>query len=137
MELTHVRLLVDDFPACFRFYRDKLGLSLQIGEENGVYAEFQTTPGILSIFRRDLMDAAIGQRGTPERGSDRVVITLDVGNVDEAFERLGKRGVEFIVGPTDRPEWFLRTAHLRDPDDNLIELYENMPMEEHDHEHQH
>jgi hypothetical protein len=25
--LTHVRLLVDDFPACFRFYRDVLGLT--------------------------------------------------------------------------------------------------------------
>ncbi len=130
MEVTHIRLLVDRFPECFRFYRDGLGFAPQFGEEDGVYAEFQTAPAILSIFRRELMDAAIGQRHDPGRGTDRVLITIDVGNVDETYETLRKRGVEFVAGPTDRPDWFLRTAHLRDPDGNLIELYENVPMEE-------
>jgi catechol 2,3-dioxygenase-like lactoylglutathione lyase family enzyme len=27
MNLTFVRLLVDDFPACFRFYRDVMGFT--------------------------------------------------------------------------------------------------------------
>ena len=31
MKLTHVRLLVTDFPACFRFYRDVMGLTATWG----------------------------------------------------------------------------------------------------------
>jgi catechol-2,3-dioxygenase len=33
MELTQVRLIVSDFPACFRFYRDVLGLKPQFDDE--------------------------------------------------------------------------------------------------------
>jgi predicted enzyme related to lactoylglutathione lyase len=32
MRLTHVRLLVDDFAACFRFYRDVAGLAPTFGD---------------------------------------------------------------------------------------------------------
>ena len=39
------------------------------------------------------------------------------------MRRCGQKGVEFAVGPTDRPDWYLRTAHFRDPEGNLIELY--------------
>jgi lactoylglutathione lyase len=33
VRLTHVRLLVDDYDACFRFYRDMLGLEPTFGDE--------------------------------------------------------------------------------------------------------
>ena len=35
MKLTHVRLLVNDFDACFRFYRDVMGFQVQWGDEGG------------------------------------------------------------------------------------------------------
>ena len=40
MKLTHVRLLVDDAPACFRFYRDVIGLTPTWGTEAEGYADF-------------------------------------------------------------------------------------------------
>ncbi|MFE4603763.1 VOC family protein, partial [Kitasatospora indigofera] len=39
MELTQVRLLVDDFGSCFRFYRDVLGLTPQQDDESGPYGK--------------------------------------------------------------------------------------------------
>jgi hypothetical protein len=41
MQLTHVRLLVEDFDVCFRFYRDVLGFTVTWGAEGDGYADFQ------------------------------------------------------------------------------------------------
>ncbi|MCL4490146.1 MAG: VOC family protein [Chloroflexi bacterium] len=45
MRLTHVRLLVADFDACFRFYRDAIGFQVLWGKEGGGYADFQAGEG--------------------------------------------------------------------------------------------
>ncbi len=45
---TYNRLLVSDFPATFRFYRDILGFKPLFGEESDVYVEFETG-GLLSL----------------------------------------------------------------------------------------
>ena len=37
MELAQVRLLVTDFPACYRFYSEVLGLKPQSGAAEGPY----------------------------------------------------------------------------------------------------
>ena len=41
MKLTHVRLLVNDFDVCFRFYRDVMGFHVQWGAEGGGLRGFQ------------------------------------------------------------------------------------------------
>jgi lactoylglutathione lyase len=42
---------------------------------------------------------------------------------DEVCARLKDKGVVFFNEPHDRKEWNARVAHLRDPDGNVIELY--------------
>jgi len=49
--------------------------------------------------------------------------------VDGTDRRLSADGVEFVAGPTDHPEWRIRTAHLRDPDGTLVEINEPLPRE--------
>jgi hypothetical protein len=50
MKLSQVRLLVDDFPGCFRFLRDALGLECTSGGEDvrdpdgNMFELFQTIP---------------------------------------------------------------------------------------------
>lgn len=41
MKLKFVRLLVDDFPACFRFYRDVMRFTPTFGDEHDGYADFE------------------------------------------------------------------------------------------------
>ena len=68
MQLNSVRLLVDRFDACFRFYRDVLGLEPVWGEEGGRYADFKAGDGtLIALFRRALMAEAVG---TEDRPSD-------------------------------------------------------------------
>lgn len=54
----HIRLLVDDFPACFRFYRDIIGLTPRFGSEDDVYTEFSAGDHVVALYRRDLMAEA-------------------------------------------------------------------------------
>jgi catechol 2,3-dioxygenase-like lactoylglutathione lyase family enzyme len=53
---------------------------------------------------------------------DNHTVILRVPDVDKAFEELRRKDVTFITEPQDRSDWGIRTAHLRDPDGNLIEL---------------
>lgn len=130
MKWTHVRLLVDDYPACYAFYRDVMNFKPRFDGENSVYAEFETGEITFSLYRRDMMDAAIGVPHQDTRGEDRVLLWFAVDNVDRTVETLKAKGIRLVAPPTDRPQWGLRTAHFRDPDSNLIEIGHDIPMSE-------
>ena len=125
MRLTHVRLLVSDMGASFRFYKDTLGLPTS-WEENPGYAEFEVGPDTaLAIFPRAEMAEAVELRPA---GGDGAVVVLAVEDVDAAVEELRARGA-VLDPPFDRPDWGIRTAHVRDPDGNLVELYHDIAWE--------
>jgi lactoylglutathione lyase len=126
--LTHVRLLVTDFPACFRFYRDVLGFEALWGEEGGRYADFKVGDAIVALYDRRLMAEAVGTAGKPVEveAQDRVLLVFAVEDVDAAYDQLKARGIKFVTEPQDRPDWGIRTAHFRDPDGNLIEIYRDL-----------
>jgi catechol 2,3-dioxygenase-like lactoylglutathione lyase family enzyme len=126
MYLSQVRLLVSDFDVSFRFYRDVLRLRAAMGAEGEGYAEFVTgdDASAIALLDRQQMAAAVGDLGDTTARSDRFNLCLNVENVDAAAKQLRQRGVQFVTEPTDRPDWMGRTAHFRDPDGNLIELYQ-------------
>jgi catechol 2,3-dioxygenase-like lactoylglutathione lyase family enzyme len=61
--------------------------------------------------------APVGGPGTPAR----MMITLQVDDVDATCDRLRARGVELLNGPLDRP-WGPRTAAFADPSGHCWEL---------------
>ncbi len=122
MKLNHVRLLVRDYAAAFRFWRDVIGLPVVFGDEAGGYADFDTGGAILAIFdERAMAAAAATSRG--ESGRDVAVLVVGVDSVDDTYRRLGERGVQLVGPPTDQPDWGIRVAHFRDPEGNLCEIY--------------
>lgn len=126
--LTHVRLLVQDYPACFRFYRDVLDFEVAWGEEHGQYADFRAGDATLALYKRELMAEAVGTSDRPADvdAQDRAALIFEIEDVDAAWEQLKARGVRFVTEPQDRPDWGIRTAHFRDPDGNLIEIYRDL-----------
>jgi catechol 2,3-dioxygenase-like lactoylglutathione lyase family enzyme len=133
MRLTHIRLLVTDYDVCFRFYRDVMGLEVTWGAEGEGYADFKAAEGIaLALFGRKDQAEAVGTTNLPEdaEAQDRVALIFDVEDVDTRVADLKARGASFVTDPQDRPDWGIRTAHLRDPDGNLIELVSSIPRGE-------
>ena len=121
----HIRLLVSDFPACFRFYRDVLGFTPTFGAEDDVYADFNTGGQGIALFQRELMAEAVG---ADAGGSvaDAVVLVLATPHVDAAADALRAKGGLLVSEPADRLDWSIRTAHFRDPAGHLIEI--NCPL---------
>lgn len=125
MDLADVRLLVDRFDDCVRFYTDVLGLEMTLRIPEDTYAEFRAGSAVLSLYRRELMEEVVGiehHSGAPR--TDRVALVFRVDDVDATHEQLKRRGARFTTTPHDREAWGLRVAHLRDPDENLIEIYQ-------------
>ncbi|GHG92546.1 VOC family protein [Streptomyces lanatus] len=124
MELAQVRLLVGDFPACYRFYADVLGLKPQSGAMNGPYEKFSPATGAAGIALQDraMMAEILGELGDAASGH-RSLVVLRVDDLDGYCERITSRGATLLHGPapmTDR----MRVAHLKDPEGNLVELQE-------------
>jgi catechol 2,3-dioxygenase-like lactoylglutathione lyase family enzyme len=119
------RLLVADFKRSLAFYRDTLSLPVArtIGDGDGVYAELGAEGGRIAIYSREMFAQSVLNLEPAVRG-DSVLITIHVPNVEEAARELEGKGVRFEAGVTLREEWAVKTVHLRDPDDNLVEVFE-------------
>jgi lactoylglutathione lyase len=133
VKLSFIRLLVTDFDACFRFYRDVMGFEVGWGEEGAGYADFKTGSDTgLALFDKAEMSQALGTTDLPAQAEaqDRFLLIFGVEDLDATVAAMRERGAQFVTEPTDHPEWGIRTAHLRDPDGNIIEINSDMPHEE-------
>lgn len=126
VKLSHVRLLVNDYLGCLRFWRDTVGLSLVFGDESGTYASFDTGAAHLSIYTASEMTRVVPLTFAAAHPPDRSLVQLDVPSVDAAADWLGSRGIS-VTRPLDQPAWGVRVAHFRDPEGNLFELAERLP----------
>jgi len=121
MELSQIRLVVQDFPRVFRFYRDVFGLTPQFDDERGPYAKFAFPQGnaALALHAREDLEKLTGP--LPFASAPRALVVVHVANVDQTVAELKARGAEIHREPVDA--WGrLRVAYLFDPEGNLLEL---------------
>lgn len=127
MRLTFVRLLVDDYAACFRFYRDVMEFPVTFGSETSGYADFDAGGDVhIAVFDRAEQIEQLGADDGP-RGVQAALI-FEVVDVDSALARLRARGAAVAAEPDDRADWGIRVAYVRDPAENLIELNQPIPI---------
>ena len=126
MKLTYIRLLTDNYRACFRFYRDVMGFEITWGDEEGAYAEFRASDGVsVALNRPEVMAGLVDEASCSE---DNAVLIFAVEDLAASVQTLKQRGAKFVAEVQDRPSWGVRTAHLRDPAGNLLEL--NTPLKQ-------
>jgi lactoylglutathione lyase len=124
MHLTQTRLIVVDLPAAFRFYRDVIGLRPMADPPQPPYAAFKPELGsALALHERTALveDLAGALRVTGERGGDQAVVALRVDDLSSYLAEVAARGGRVVAGPVELGGR-IRSAYLRDPEGNLIEI---------------
>jgi catechol 2,3-dioxygenase-like lactoylglutathione lyase family enzyme len=119
--LAGIAEIVDDLDAAVRFYRDTLGLPVELRDPAG-YAEVKLS-GVLhfGLWLREHAARATGV--PPERVALGVTLGLEVDAVDGAAAALAGRGVALVQPPHDEP-WGQRTARFFSPSGMLCEVSE-------------
>jgi catechol 2,3-dioxygenase-like lactoylglutathione lyase family enzyme len=120
---SHTRLLVKDFEANYKFYKDVLGFKSSYYRK-GVYADMETGEMTIALFARPDMSADVHTlyKAQEADAQDRTALIFTVNDVDLMTDQLQKSGVKFVTLPHERSDWGIRVAHFRDPDGNLIEI---------------
>ncbi len=108
-----------------RFTATQLGFKQLFVDPDGDYTELSAGQSVtIALFGKTHMAEAVGTAHRPASSEhqDTFVIAFEVDNVDETVAQLEAKGVVIDTPAQDRPLWMMRTAHLRDPDGNLIEI---------------
>ena len=118
--ISTITLFVDDIAATKRFYQDVFGVRIKYEDDVSAVFDF-------SHIQVNLLDATAVPELiepavlAPQEAGSRLLLTIDVDDVDAMCAQLEKRGVVLLNGPMDRP-WGIRTASFRDPAGHIWEI---------------
>lgn len=120
------RLLVCDYDACVEFYHKTLGFELIYQSQSGEETDLRMGNTILNLIKRASMSNIIGMEESLDNDNltDNVALIFTTQDLDETCKQLEANKVEFISKPVYRPQWGIKTIYLRDPDKNLIGIYQ-------------
>lgn len=119
MELASIRLITDDLDEMVGFYELITGTTAQ--RPAPVFAELVTPVATLAIGHTRTVPL-FGEGVAEAQANRSAIIELRVADVDAEYERLGQHVDSWVQEPTDMP-WGNRSALLRDPDGNLVNLF--------------
>lgn len=119
-DIWGITLFVEDVPATKQFYREVFGLPVVFEDDTSVVFKFGGT--IVNLLKTtaapELLEPAVA---APRDAGVRLLLTIQVDDVDAICADLATRGVELLNGPLDRP-WGIRTASFSDPDGHVWEI---------------
>ncbi|MFF1821994.1 VOC family protein [Kribbella sp. NPDC058245] len=113
-----VRIATDDVDRLTAFYERLTGFTAT--RPVPVFAEIRTAAGTLAITSSRLTDQLYGADVVPAAANRSAILEFEVPDTDAEFARLAD--LEFVQTPTTMP-WGNRSAMLRDPDGNLVNLF--------------
>ena len=118
--IAAITLFVEDLDSAKSFYQEVFGLPIHYEDENSAVFEFGAT--LVNLLKATEAQGLIEPALVSSRDAGvRFQFTLGVDDVDSMSEELGRRGVELLNGPMNRP-WGIRTASFRDPGGHIWEI---------------
>ncbi len=119
MELASIRLITDDLERMIGFYELITGISAS--RPAPVFAELVTPVATIAIGHSRTVP--LFGEGVAQAAANRsAIIEFRVADVDAEYRRLIHDIDSWVQEPTDMP-WANRSALLRDPDGNLVNLF--------------
>jgi catechol 2,3-dioxygenase-like lactoylglutathione lyase family enzyme len=116
--IPSIDLIVRDVPAATAFFRDVVGLELQVAEERFA----QLVAGDLIVMLSP--DALI-----PTSPAAGVILHVQVDDVGTALEAARSRGAQVLLEPT-RTDWGTESAMIAGPDGITVDFFRQLPAAE-------
>jgi catechol 2,3-dioxygenase-like lactoylglutathione lyase family enzyme len=115
-----ITMFVDDRKRAKSFYERAFDIEPVYEDDNAVAFQFENM--VVNLLVTSEAHGLIGPAvvAGSEAGA-RFQLTIWVDDTDAVCDELGRRGVELLNGPIDRP-WGLRTAAFADPDGHIWEV---------------
>jgi predicted enzyme related to lactoylglutathione lyase len=118
MSFTSIRIVTDDLEGLVAFYEQVTGQ--QAERPAPVFAQFSGLGAALAIASTATV-AMLGGALAPATNRS-VFIEFEVADVDGAFAELHLSSEDVVSAPTTMP-WGNRSALVRDPDGNVVNLF--------------
>ena len=118
MTFASIRILTDDLDGLIAFYERVLGRPAE--RPAPVFAQFSGPGGTLALASTATV-AMVGDAVAPAANRS-VIVEFEVDDVDAAFSALGVDATDVVLPPTTMP-WGNRSALVRDPDGNVVNLF--------------
>lgn len=118
MSFASVRIITDDLEGMVAFYERVTGQPAE--RPAPVFAQFTGPGGTLAIASTATV-AMLGGALTPATNRS-VLIEFEVADVDGDFAGLQLGSDDVVLEPTTMP-WGSRSALVRDPDGNVVNLF--------------
>ncbi|WP_065960589.1 VOC family protein [Curtobacterium sp. UCD-KPL2560] len=125
MSFSSIRIVTDDLDGLVAFYERVTGQRAE--RPAPVFARF-SGPGATLAIASTATVAMLGGALTPATNRS-VFIEFEVADVDGRFAALELDGDDVVLEPTTMP-WGNRSALVRDPDGNVVNLFSAPPAEE-------
>jgi catechol 2,3-dioxygenase-like lactoylglutathione lyase family enzyme len=119
-QIFAITLFVDDVAETERFYHEAFGMPLVHRDADSVAYRFPNMiVNLLAVSAAPelIAPAPVGEAGTPAR----MMLTLEVDDVDSFAAHLRATGARILNGPLDRP-WGPRTVTIADPSGHCWEI---------------
>jgi len=108
---------VSDMDRSIDFYRDTLGLELELFIADIQWAEFKADPTALALFNPKNF-----RTEAPEPKTGGASIYLAVEDVNAAVEELKEKGVSIVYDPVETSVCWM--SAVLDPDGNIVGLHQ-------------
>lgn len=118
MSFASIRIVTDDLDGLVSFYERVTGQ--QAERPAPVFAQF-SGPGATLAIASTATVAMLGGALTPATNRS-VFVEFEVDDVDSAFAELEPAREDVVLEPTTMP-WGNRSALVRDPDGNVVNLF--------------
>ncbi|NGZ76551.1 VOC family protein [Saccharibacillus alkalitolerans] len=120
MNFASVRIITDDVDRLVEFYEKVTGIAAE--RPAPVFAEIVLPSGTLAIGHSQTAQL-FGADSVVAASNRTVIIELRVENIEAEYARLKPWVDQWVQEPTTMP-WGNRSMLFRDPDGNLVNLFE-------------
>lgn len=125
MNFTSVRIITDNLDRLVEFYEKVLGVSAE--RPAPVFAELVVSSCTLAIGHSQTVQL-FGASSIVAAANHSVIIEFRVDDVEAEYVRLKSYVDDWVQEPTTMP-WGNRSMLFRDPDGNLVNLFEPVTEE--------